>query len=275
MRVLLDAASPLSEVLWRTETEGRDFSTPERRAGLEKTLSGLVAEITDAKVADYYRRDFEQKIFENFKRRSRPQRREPGYRGQVRGQTRDQARGQASWGGGKAPFRPQPGTAEAVSPAVKASLLARAGLAGQARQGALARKEAELAALLLDQPALAQAHGEKLAELSFRDPSLDRLRHELLNLAASGSSLEKAPVLNHFKRLGMADLLTRLSAAPKPGSESLPEDDTEARFLRAAADFRALAEWEPERERALQRLGAEGSEDAWREAQRFLRSPHE
>ena len=73
----------------------------------------------------------------------------------------------------------------------------------------------------------------------------------------------------------MADLLTRLSAAPKPGSESLPEDDTEARFLRAAADFRALAEWEPERERALQRLGAEGSEDAWREAQRYLRSPHE
>jgi DNA primase len=162
-----------------------------------------------------------------------------------------------------------------VSPAVKASLLARAGLAGQARQGALARKETELAALLLEQPALAQAHGEKLAELSFRDPSLDRLRHELLNLAASGSSLEKAPVLNHFVRLGMADLLTRLSAASKPGSESLPEDDTEARFLRAAADFRALAEWEPERERALQRLGAEGSEDAWREAQRYLRSPHE
>jgi DNA primase len=274
MRALLDAASPLSEVLWRTETEGRDFSTPERRAGLEKTLGDLVGQITDAKVADYYRRDFEQKIFENFKRRPQAQRREPSYRGQ----TRAQARGQVPRGG-KMPFRPQPGTAEAVSPAVKASLLARAGLAGQARQGALARKEVELAALLLEQPALAQAHGEKLAELSFRDPSLDRLRHELLNLAASGSSLEKTPVLNHFVRLGMADLLTRLSAAPKPGpdltSESLPEDNTEARFLRAAADFRALAEWEPERERALRRLGAEGSEDAWREAQRYLRSPHE
>ena len=266
MRALLDAALPLSEVLWRAETEGRDVSTPERRAGLEKTLAGLAAQITDAKVAEYYRRDFDQKIFDNFKRRSQPQRRQTSYRSQPPR-------------GGKMPFRPQPGTAEAVSPAVKTSLLARAGLAGQARQGALARKEAELAALLLEQPALAQAHGEKLAELSFRDPSLDRLRHELLNLAASGSSLEKTPVLNHFVRLGMAELLTRLSAAPKPGpnqaAESLPEDDTEARFLRAAADFRALAEWEPERERALQRLGAEGSEDAWREAQRYLRSPHE
>jgi DNA primase len=262
MRALLDAALPLSEVLWRAETEDRDFSTPERRAGLEKTLSGIASQIGDAKVADYYRRDFEQKIFDNFKCRSQTQRREPSYRSQAPR-------------GGKPSFRPQPGTAEAVSPAVKSSLLARAGLAGRARQGALAHKETELAALLLEQPQLAQAYGEQLAALSFRDPSLDRLRHELLNLAASGSSLEKTPVLNHFIRLGMADLLTRLSAAPKPGSESLPEDDTEARFLRAAADFRALAEWEPERERALQRLGAEGSEDAWREAQRYLRSPHE
>src|SRR6185312_715108 len=60
MRALLDAALPLSEVLWRGETEGKDFSTPERRAGLEKTVSGLAAEITDAKVAEYYRRDFDQ-----------------------------------------------------------------------------------------------------------------------------------------------------------------------------------------------------------------------
>lgn len=262
MRGLLDAALPLSQVLWLAETEGHDFSTPERRAGLEKTLAGLAAQITDAKVADYYRRDFDQKIFDSFKRRSQAPRREAPYRAQTPR-------------GGKMSFRPQPGTPEAVSPAVKASLLARAGLAGQARQGALAHKETELAALLLEQPALAHAHGEKLAELSFRDPLLDRLRHELLNLAASGSSLEKTPVLNHFVRLGMAELLTRLSAAPNPGSESLPEDDTEARFLRAAADFRALAEWEPERERALQRLGVEGSEDAWLEAKRYLRSPHE
>ncbi len=189
MRALLDAALPLSEVLWKAETEGRDFSTPERRAGLERTLSGLTAQITDAKVADYYRRDFDQKIFDNFKRRQPAPRRETPYRGQ-------------SVRGGKAPFRPQPGTAEAVSPAVKASLLARAGLAGQARQGALARKEAELAALLVEQPSLAQAQGEKLAELSFSDPSLDRLRHELLNLAASGSSLEKTPVFEPFGASG-------------------------------------------------------------------------
>jgi DNA primase len=144
------------------------------------------------------------------------------------------------------------------------------------REGAMARKETELATLLLEQPALALSQGEKLAELTFRDPSLDRLRHELLNLAASGSSLEKTPVLTHFMRLGMTELLARLGATPKPGTpESMPEDETEARFLRAAADFRAMAEWEPERDRAFRRFVAEGSEESLREAHRLLRSPHE
>jgi len=275
MRALLDAALPLSEVLWRSETEGKDISTPERRAGLERALSAIAAQITDAKVAEYYRRDFDQKVFDNFKRRA-PQERSGRPQFQ-RGQFPQGFRGQ-SFKGGKGPFRPQPGTAEAVSPAVKASLLAKAGLAGQAREGALSRKEAELGALLLETPSLALAHAEKLAELPFRDPSLDRLRHELLNLAASGSSLEKTPVLNHFMRLGMAELLARLGVTSKPGApmpDSMPEDETEARFLRAAADFRDMAEGEPERERALRRFAAEGSEEAWHEARRLLRSPHE
>ena len=41
MTVLLEAAMPLSTVLWRAETEGKDFSTPERRAGLEQGLAEI------------------------------------------------------------------------------------------------------------------------------------------------------------------------------------------------------------------------------------------
>src|SRR4029077_5380963 len=70
MKALLDAAEPLSRVLWRAETEGRDFSTPERRAGLERSLGEIVSAIADAKIADYYRRDFEQRVFDAFKRRA-------------------------------------------------------------------------------------------------------------------------------------------------------------------------------------------------------------
>ena len=51
---LLDDAQPLSKVLWRAETEGKDFSTPERRAGLERALAEIVGQIGDGKIADYY-----------------------------------------------------------------------------------------------------------------------------------------------------------------------------------------------------------------------------
>jgi DNA primase len=172
MQKLLDAALPLSELLWRMETEGRDFSTPERRAGLEHSLREIVARITDTKIADYYRRGFDERVFESFKRRSsRPRDDRAGQPRQVFASRR-----------GSGPFRPPrpaPGSPEAVSPAVRASLLARQG-------GARHVKEMELGGLLAEAPAIALTHAEMLAELNVRDPLLDRLRHELLNLAASG-----------------------------------------------------------------------------------------
>src|ERR1700712_2084520 len=70
MTVLLEAALPLSQLLWRFETEGKDLSTPERRAGLEHSLREIVGQITDGKIADYYRRGFDQLVFESFKRRA-------------------------------------------------------------------------------------------------------------------------------------------------------------------------------------------------------------
>jgi DNA primase len=255
MGKILDAALPLSEVLWKAQTEGHDFATPERRAGLEQALREIVSHITDSKIADYYRRDFDQKVFESFKQRKpRPF--------DARARTSFQDRG-----------RPAYATA-GVSSALKQSLLARASQSGQGKEAARKLKEAELSTLLLGHPALALAHAELVASLPLSDPALDRLRHELLNLAASGSSLEKTPVLTHFIRQGMAELLTRLGITPE-SQETETGPETEARFLRAAGDLREMAEWEPERARAFERVGQEASEESWQEARRFLRSPGE
>jgi DNA primase len=229
MQKLLEEALPLSELLWRAETEGRDFSTPERRAGLEHSLRELVSQITDTKVAEYYRRGFDEKVFENFKKRGPAQPRSS--------QPYVPRRPGGKFTGAYKP-RPQPGSPEAVSPAVRASLLARQG-------GARRVKEMELGALLADAPAVALTHAEMLAELRLSDPSLDRLRHELLNLAASGSSLEKTGVQTHFARLGMADLLARFAGRPITSGEAAPEHDPEARFLRAVQDLREMADPAP------------------------------
>jgi DNA primase len=245
-------------MLWQAETDGYDFSTPERRAGLERSLAAIVAEITDGKIADYYRRDFEQKVFDVFKAR--------------KPRTPDARRSRLS-----GPPRPAYATGQ-VSAALKQSALGRAAHQGRSREAALKVKETELATLLMARPALALSHGELLAGLPFQDPSLDMLRRELLNLAASGSTLEKPQILTHFVRLGMAELLARLGAsegAREPEARPEAGEEAEARFLRAASDLREMAEWEPERARAFERLGSEASEEAWREAKRFLRAPGE
>src|SRR6266566_1805055 len=69
MRGLLAKAQSLSDMLWTGETEDHDFSTPERRAGLEAELHGIVKAIRDPKIADYYRRDFAERVFKAFKQR--------------------------------------------------------------------------------------------------------------------------------------------------------------------------------------------------------------
>ena len=136
--------------------------------------------------------------------------------------------------------RPLPGTPEAVSASVQGSALVRSGQAG-ARHA----KELELGRLLLEAPEIALAEAESLAVLDLADPSLDRLRHELLNLAASGSSLEKAGVQTHLSRKGMADLLARFAG---PAVE-----DPLSSFQRAVQDLRELAGQQTDARRLLER----------------------
>ncbi len=228
MTLLLDQALPLSQLLWRAETEGKDISTPERRAGLEHSLKEITDRITDAKVADYYRRGFDQLVFDSFKKRApAAPRGAPRQTGKYRGD-----------------FKPRPvmGSAESVSPALRDNRLVRA-LATGAREA----KEKEIGRMLVAEPDLALRHAEVLAELAFADAQLDSLRRELLNLAATGSGLEKAGVQTHFARKGMADLLVRFAPrAPHPYTVSQPASgdpdvDLDNGFLNAAKDLRELA----------------------------------
>jgi DNA primase len=230
MQAVLDAAQPLAEVLWRGETEGKDFSTPERRAGLEKALSEIVAVIGDGKIADYYRRDFEDRVFQAFKRRDPPQKRGRRENSGPRG-GRDYA--------GPQRFR------QAFDPPLsetKNTLLGRP-QAGIAKK----RKEEEVCHILLVAPEIAVNQSETVAALIFSDPLLDRFRRELLNLAASGFGLEDGTLDDHFVRLGMRDLLARLRSRSR---DALPNDtsadterayDLEKRFLCAAAQLRDMA----------------------------------
>ena len=52
---LIDEAVPMVDLIWRRETEGKSFDSPERRAGLDKSLSDAIALITDKNLKNHYR----------------------------------------------------------------------------------------------------------------------------------------------------------------------------------------------------------------------------
>lgn len=310
MKTLLEAAEPLADVLWRDAIEGKDASsTPERLAGLEHALSRLTDQITDPVIAAYYRRAFDEKIFLTFKKKQKSALVRP-FRGARTGRGRRDtpdprdtflsAKGFVSSAVKQSPIAAktaqvpaeisQQTATERVTPYLplppvvpRRSGREEASHPAPANRGALRVKEGELALFLLEAPELALTHAETLAALPFSDPQLDRLRRELLNLAASGSGLEKQGVENHLVRSGMAELVERLKARRAAGQLAQADearergqggttdgDDVEARWLQAVAQLREMAELGPERVRAVERFKSEATEESWRDAHRLL-----
>ena len=54
MQDLLERAEPMVGLLWRRETEGRVFDSPERRAGLDKSLRAAIGQIRDPSLRHHY-----------------------------------------------------------------------------------------------------------------------------------------------------------------------------------------------------------------------------
>ncbi|HHW33690.1 MAG TPA: DNA primase, partial [Paracoccus solventivorans] len=61
MRAVLEQAQPLVELLWRRETEGRVFDSPERRAALDRALGEAVARIPDPATREHYTRELKSR----------------------------------------------------------------------------------------------------------------------------------------------------------------------------------------------------------------------
>jgi DNA primase len=276
MRNVLDAAIPLVDMVWRVTVEGGAFDTPERKAALVSRLNETLGEIASTDVRRFYLEAMSARLLEGL-----------GAKAFVYG---DQLRVSAGPRKRTGMSSPPPRQTGVVSTALKTSSLARAKQKGGApfpsQPGAEARrlKESEVLALLLDAPEILERRYEALAALPLSDRTLDSLRHELLNLAASGFRLETPRLEDHLVRAGMAGLLGRLKArrAAVPadssrgwnaeGGGAVDVDATETRWLEAAAQLRDMAELEAERKKALERFVSEANEESWRDWHRLLLS---
>ncbi len=74
MKAVLDAAEPMVNLLWRRETEGKNFDSPERKATLDKTLRAALMRIKDPSIRGHYGEEIKRLRWDLFGNTARPMR---------------------------------------------------------------------------------------------------------------------------------------------------------------------------------------------------------
>ena len=185
---LLSDAETLIDHLWRSETEGVDTGTPERRAAVRQRLYGHAAEIADGSVQQLYRAEFKARFDRLFApRRQLPGRYAPGRYAPGRRTYGEQRFGSAVAG---------------ASPSIKQA----------ARRSPYDREITAILAGLLANPSFADSEGEAVAGLEIADPALARLRSAIFRAVAADPALDKDQLRADLDRRGLGSLAEEVSA---------------------------------------------------------------
>ena len=181
MRAVLDAAKPLSEIVWTATLASHSTDTPERKAALEKDLIELADRIADIRVREEYRRFFGADA------RTIRTGLDPGAR---------------SW----------PRTGPRRAGAIGRRTPARRGPAGGARESR-AERERMLLFPLIVHPPLIEIVAERLGSLHLVDSGMDNLRQALLNTELAVQGLDSRALQDYVRATGLAQVLNSLLAA--------------------------------------------------------------
>lgn len=232
---VLGRARPLNDVLFEREWAQGDWSTPERRAGLEQHLRQLISRIADESVRTHYRRDLQDRLQAAWGRsRSdhsegrgqwtgpRPGRQYPasnGLRPPQWGASRSGPGRPGPTRAGLARVGPGPFSRPYASDAVKKSAI----VADQGFQ--LPNREALLLRTVLNHPWLLDEHAEALATLPLTSPALSRLRDELLSAQALDISLDTATLRTHLSKSTLGSVLSQVERAVSHKCDKFAEPD--------------------------------------------------
>ena len=205
INVILDAARPLSDMLWEKEVSAGQWDTPERRAALESRIETVVGLIADPRVRGYYQQDLRgrlQKLFGTGRAAQAPFRRGGGgFRPQGAG---------GRWTSGS--MTRARGRDAAFVPPVSAELK-RTVLAADTT-GSDRMREGLMLLIVLNHPELLDFHGEELAQVEIKNTGLDRLRNEIIDIAALNAPLDREALRAHLTDRGLAEIARRLEGVP-------------------------------------------------------------
>jgi DNA primase len=256
MRDILAGARPLSDMLWEKETSAGQWDTPERRAKLEADLEAAVAAIGDPKVRGHYAQALRERVSTFFGGARRPQARPGGYgQGGYRNNERfgnRSFRGRGGFGRGETYMPP-------VSPELRRSALASGGAGDGGREGLLLLT-------LLNHPELLENYAEDISRIEIRTPALDRLRNEIIDIAALHAPLEREALKGHLLSRNLAEIARRLEVGTAFRSDRFawPDaaaDEAEAGFLHTLARHQRAIGLEAELKAAERALAEDMTEE--------------
>ena len=172
MRRVLEAARPLADVLWEWQLEAHRPTTPEGRAGLQRTLEELAERIADPAVRQFYRQDVRARLDAAF----------PPFPGRRAGKHATLRRSPAPG--------PRPGPAP--------------------RRSAEADVACILLAATINHPALFDEVAETLAGLAMPDAELERIKQAVIDRLSRERELDSGTLQREIATSVAAEALDRL-----------------------------------------------------------------
>jgi DNA primase len=237
----LGRSRPLIDVLFEREWGQGDWSTPERRAGLEKTLKGLIARIEDESVRAHYRHALKQRLDaawgtgESGWKNSGEGSRSGGGGGRwghggatwPRGSGGQGARAGGAAAGGRrgAPGRNfAPGLGQSPEHVNPSSSLRKSALVS-GESSLPPQREALLIKVMLNHPWLIDDQAESIAALPFTSTALSGLRDAILSAHALDNSLDTETLRTHLNKSSVGKTLTLVERAVSHKCDRFAEPD--------------------------------------------------
>ncbi|MDH4988612.1 DNA primase [Aminobacter anthyllidis] len=201
-RTVLNAARPLSELIWMRETSGGVFDTPERRAELEKTLRELTSRIKDESVRYHYQQEMRERVLNFFgSQRGRQQGQGGGGKGSF-------SKGPFNKGGGERGQWNKGGAGAAAGRLAVSDSLARSAMVKRAG-GIMPLREAALVVTLVNHPSLIDENFEHVERLDLSHGELKQLHSVLIDAMAHGEANTREAVVAAIERASCAEMWER------------------------------------------------------------------
>jgi DNA primase len=279
MQAVLDAALPLSQVLWDMEAQGRALDTPEDRAGFEAALEERVRQIADRGVQAHYRAEMRQRARDAFapRRAASGPGASPGAGG---GGWRPSGRP------GPVPLPAAPGerTVYAEEPARPFRDARRTGplppprrirvLSRQMPLGA-ERRERVLLLLLVNHPWLFEEVGEQAMEADWPDTELRPLWRAVVSVLSRNSGLDARALCVHLCDLGFSRVLDELLGAGAYGHAKFARPEASPEEVRDGWgnvwSYAREGQLEAELDEATQAFARDPTEANWTRLQALTR----